>query len=182
MALAGPGARGPPWAGLGLIMAGVSVVVISDARSMKTVSGVLDDGGQGMLISLPVITLDETAMNEMHALVGDTAHSGRHDEAARIARTLESSAVRAHGVGSPQATRWIEVQAVLARLEGAPHRACVDRAYHEWSRVEDASALYDLAPSLLLLHAQVPGHRPEMADAVRRRLKRRGIAVPTVPA
>ncbi|MET9504153.1 DMT family transporter [Streptomyces sp. NPDC006622] len=194
------------WAGLALIMVGVSVVVISDARNTKTSSGILDGGGPRTLITLPVITLDETAVDEMHALVWDAAHAGRHAEAARIARTLEASAVRAHGVGSPQATRWIEVQAVLARLEGAPHRACalwltvvqhrlrtqsdditelracMDRAYHEWSRVEDPNALYDLAPSLLLLHARVPGHRPQMADAVRQRLRHRGIAMPTMPA
>ncbi|WP_328672296.1 DMT family transporter [Streptomyces sp. NBC_00328] len=201
---------GTAWLGLAMITGGVTVVVVGDARAGRGAVAALPDEATGnpAVDALPIITLDRTAIDELHGAIFATAHAGRHAEAARTARALHTTAVRGHGLGSPQAIHWTEVRAVLARiaddpalacelwlsaahfrlgLRGADHnpaevRACLDRALHEWSRVKDNAAISELARPLLLLYGSVADHRPEAAEAIRRRLRRRGINSPAIPA
>ncbi|MCQ4211670.1 hypothetical protein M4J07_001597, partial [Streptomyces longispororuber] len=130
-----------------------------------------------------------------HAVLLAAAQAGRHGEAASIAATWESEALRTHGAGSPQAIHWLEVRADLARLAQDPGRSCelwsavaqarlargeaptdedveaaVDRAHHQWEQVDDPARARSHARALTALRAQVPGRRPGAAEAIRRRL------------
>ncbi|MGY0489632.1 hypothetical protein [Streptomyces sp. WG-D5] len=130
-----------------------------------------------------------------HAVILAAVREGRHGEAADLAATWESQALRAHGMRSAEVVHWMEVRADLARLADEPGRSCelwigvahariargespsdedveaaVDRAHHQWEQVDDPARARGHAAALVALREQVPGRRPGALDAIKRRL------------
>ncbi|MGW1505632.1 hypothetical protein ACWCQW_45445 [Streptomyces mirabilis] len=54
-------------------------------------------------------------------------------------------------------------------------RACLDRAFQEWGEGEDDHVIGALAPALRTMYEHDPDHRPDVPDAIGRRLLRRRI-------
>jgi drug/metabolite transporter (DMT)-like permease len=169
--------------GLFMILAGVVVVVMGDARGTGAVVEVA-----GPLERVPDLLRTRTSTSaDHHAYLYDAAYEGRLHEAEAAIRQLETSDIGAHGVRSPEAIRWIEVRAVVARISGntalaarlwttaarfhteAPRsgleevRACLDRAYQEWSNLEDEATVAALTP---VLRAMFQTHLSHHRDAI----------------
>lgn len=196
---------GSTWPGLAVIMLGVAWVVVADARRADPMTR--DAGGTrdpAPLAQHPPVTSHSAPGGDTHTRVLREAYAGRFTEAEATVRELESQAIRAHGVKSPQATHWTEVRAAVARIAGDhalaarlwltaarfhsslqhPNlhmtRVCLDHAFHEWGNVADADAVGALAPVLREMYAKYPFHRPEAIDALDRRLRRMALH-PTSP-
>ncbi|MGW1595142.1 hypothetical protein [Streptomyces sp. NPDC002343] len=132
-----------------------------------------------------------------HAAISAAVRGGRHQEADGLAARYEEDAVRAHGAGSEQALHWREVRADLAMFAGDPARSCrawlavaearlaagqaadapaveaaVDRAHHQWGRIEDTARARELGPALAELRLRVPGRRSGALENIRRQLGR----------
>ncbi|WP_327238291.1 hypothetical protein OG349_34155 [Streptomyces sp. NBC_01317] len=130
-----------------------------------------------------------------HPAILAAARDGRHAEAASIAATWESAALRTYGPGSAQAIHWLEVRADLARLVGDAARSCelwmaaaqarlargeagddkdveanVDRAHHQWEQLDDPVRARSLAPALTALRRAVPGRKDGALQAIQRRI------------
>ncbi|MET9483120.1 hypothetical protein [Streptomyces sp. NPDC006638] len=130
-----------------------------------------------------------------HPAILAAARDGRHAEAASIATTWESAALRTYGPGSPQAIHWLEVRADLARLADDAARSCelwmaaaqarlargeagddrdveanVDRAHHQWEQLNDPVRARALAPALTALRREVPGRKDGALQAIQRRI------------
>ncbi|MFI0164405.1 hypothetical protein [Streptomyces sp. NPDC017095] len=137
------------------------------------------------------------AVEDPHALVSAAVRGGRHGEADGIAARHEEEAVRAHGAASEQALHWREVRADLAMFAGDPVASCrawlavaedrlaagqaadapavesaVDRAHHQWARIEDTARARELGPALAELRHRVPGRRHGALEDIRRQLVR----------
>ncbi|QES23978.1 hypothetical protein [Streptomyces venezuelae] len=135
------------------------------------------------------------AAQDPHPAILAAAMAGRHGEAAAVAAAWESEALRRHGPRSAEAVHWTEVRADLARLAGEPARSCelwlaaaesrlalrqpadapdveaaVDRAHHQWERIDDRTRAGAIGPALVALRERVPGRRPGALDALRRRM------------
>ncbi|WSM77166.1 hypothetical protein OIE78_16670 [Streptomyces cellulosae] len=131
-----------------------------------------------------------------HAAVTAAVRAGRHAEADALAARLEQAAGLAHGPVSEEALHWTEVRADLAMLAGDAARSCgawmalagtrlaagqpsdapaveaaVDRAHHQWGRVEDPVRVRELGVRLVELRSRVPGRREGAVEHVRRRLR-----------
>ncbi|MFJ2261545.1 DMT family transporter [Streptomyces sp. NPDC087844] len=191
---------GLAWPGLLMIMMGVAVVVVGDARQPDAAAG--DMGGTGVPLTLPqhaLLTPDSASAGDVHSLLWREAREGRFEEVeARIAK-LEVASIRTHGAKSSEATHWIEVRAVVARIAGKHSlaarlwlsaarfhassslsdpvkvRACLDQALHEWGNEKANDAIGALAPALRDMLARYPDHRPEALNAIDERLRRRGL-------
>ncbi|WP_416519498.1 hypothetical protein [Streptomyces achromogenes] len=132
-----------------------------------------------------------------HAAISAAVRGGLHREADGLAARYEEAAVRAHGAGSEQALHWREVRADLAMFAGDPVRSCrawlavaearlaagqpadapaveaaVDRAHHQWGRVEDPARARELGLALARLRLTVPGRRRGALENVQRQLGR----------
>ncbi|MFJ8081757.1 hypothetical protein ACIQ6Y_14205 [Streptomyces sp. NPDC096205] len=132
-----------------------------------------------------------------HAAITAAVQAGRHTDADALAARWEEAAVRAHGPGSAEALHWTEVRADLAMLAGDPVRSCrtwltvaaarlaagqapdapevesaVDRAHHQWGRIDDGARARELGPALVELRSRVPGRRQGALEDVRGRLGR----------
>ncbi|MFF2523408.1 hypothetical protein [Streptomyces liangshanensis] len=130
-----------------------------------------------------------------HPAILAAAREGRHAEAASIASTWESGALRTYGPGSAQAIHWLEVRADLARLAEDAARSCelwmaaaqarlargeatddkdveagVDRAHHQWEQLDDPARARSLAPALTALRRAVPGRKDGALQAIQRRI------------
>ncbi|MFJ7204846.1 hypothetical protein ACIQWR_15050 [Streptomyces sp. NPDC098789] len=105
----------------------------------------------------------------IHAL----ATAGRHTEAAALAQAWEEHVVQQTGPGSPEATRWLEIRADLARMAGtfgtatrlwtsaglirlarqspdAPEvHAAAAGALYCWTQLRDQGTALDTAPELI---------------------------------
>ncbi|MFI0188108.1 hypothetical protein ACH4PW_11185 [Streptomyces sp. NPDC017082] len=137
------------------------------------------------------------AVEDPHALISAAVRGGRHGEADGIAARHEEEAVRAHGAASEQALHWREVRADLAMFAGDPVASCrawlalaedrlaagqavdapavesaVDRAHHQWARIEDTARARELGPALAELRHRVPGRRHGALEDIRRQLVR----------
>ncbi|MES4886885.1 hypothetical protein [Streptomyces sp. NPDC096012] len=133
---------------------------------------------------------------EPHAAISAAVRGGRHDEADALAARYELAAVRAHGPASEDALHWSEVRADLAMFAGDAARSCrawmavagvrlaagqapdapavesaVDRAHHQWGRIEDAARARELGPALAELRLRVPGRRDGALENVQRQLR-----------
>lgn len=131
-----------------------------------------------------------------HAALSAAVRAGRHADADRLAARHQEAAVRRHGPASEDALHWAEVRADLAMFAGDPVRSCrawlgvagfrlasghapdapavesaVDRAHHQWGRIEDADQVRELGIKLAELRARVPGRREGALDDVRERLE-----------
>ncbi|MDN3296815.1 hypothetical protein QWM81_22760 [Streptomyces ficellus] len=148
-----------------------------------------------------------TATDALPAILA-AAQAGRHEEAAAAAAAWERHARQTHGPGSLQAIHWTEVRADLARLAGDPAESCrlwmtaaqarlerqqtrddpdvegaVDRAHHQWERLNDPETARALAPSLIALRRLVPGRQRGALQVLQRRLERwHDTAGPALPA
>jgi hypothetical protein len=105
-----------------------------------------------------------------------------------------STSLPVHGAKSAEATHWIEVRAVVARI-AADHalsarlwltaarfhsssarrdlpstRTCLDHAYREWYGVTDEDVIDELASALRAMCQQDPYYSTEMLAALDRRL------------
>ncbi|GAA2278377.1 hypothetical protein GCM10010145_63420 [Streptomyces ruber] len=130
-----------------------------------------------------------------HAAITAAVQAERHDEADALAARCERAARKAHGPASEEALHWAEVRADLAMLAGDAVRSCrtwltvaaarlaageapdaaavetaVDRAHHQWGRVEDVMQASELGAVLLELRRKVPGKRSGAVRHVERRL------------
>ncbi|MEV4426856.1 hypothetical protein ACIGN6_03060 [Streptomyces sp. NPDC053792] len=135
------------------------------------------------------------AVEDPHPAILAAAMAGRHGEAAAVAAAWEHEALRRHGYRSVEAVHWMEVRADLARLAGEPARSCelwlaaaearlglgqrpddpdvegaVDRAHHQWERIDDPARARALGPILVDLRRRVPGRRPGALAALTRRM------------
>lgn len=131
-----------------------------------------------------------------HAAVTAAVRAGRHAEADALAARLEQAAGFAHGPVSEEALHWTEVRADLAMLAGDAARSCrawmalagvrlaagqpadapaveaaVDRAHHQWGRIDDPVRVRELGLELVGLRGRVPGRREGAVEHVRRRLR-----------
>ncbi len=131
-----------------------------------------------------------------HAALAAWVASGRHGDADAFAARWEQAAVREHGAASEEALHWSEVRADLAMMAGDAVRSCrawltvaatrlamgqsadapqveaaVDRAHHQWGRIDDPASARELGPLLAELRARVPGRRHGALDHVRRQLR-----------
>ncbi|MEN3582698.1 hypothetical protein AAH978_00810 [Streptomyces sp. ZYX-F-203] len=136
-------------------------------------------------------------LGDPHAVISAAVRAGRHSEAAALAARHERAAERDHGEASAQALHWAEVRADLAMLAGDPALSCrvwlsvarvrleagepedapaveaaVDRAHHQWSRVDDRNHAWELGVLLVDVRGRVPGGRAGAVDHVRRELAR----------
>ncbi|MFG2640251.1 hypothetical protein ACGFYP_04650 [Streptomyces sp. NPDC048370] len=130
-----------------------------------------------------------------HPAILAAARAGRHGEAVAVAVAWEQAALRRYGARSPEAVHWMEVRADLARLAGEPARSCelwigvararlglsqgpqdpdvegaVDRAHHQWERIEDPARTRELGNALVALRRRVPGRRAGALAALQRRM------------
>jgi hypothetical protein len=130
-----------------------------------------------------------------HVLISAAVAARRHGDADALAAHHELNAVRAHGPASEEALHWSEVRADLAMFAGDPVRSCrawlavattrltagqapdapavesaVDRAHHQWGRIDDPARARELGPALAELRARVPGRREGALDHVHKHL------------
>ncbi|MFF5472441.1 hypothetical protein [Streptomyces achromogenes] len=135
--------------------------------------------------------------SDPHAAISAAVRGGLHEEADGLAARYEEAAAREHGAGSEQALHWREVRADLAMFAGDPVRSCrawlavaearlaagqaadapaveaaVDRAHHQWGRIEDPAPARELGPALARLRLRVPGRRRGALENVQRQLGR----------
>ncbi|MGW6569432.1 hypothetical protein [Streptomyces sp. NPDC054975] len=140
----------------------------------------------------PAATVHEP---DPHPTILAAAHAGRHGEAVAVAVAWEQAALRRYGARSPEAVHWMEVRADLARLAGQPARSCelwigaararlalsqgpqdpdvegaVDRAHHQWERIEDPARARELGNALVALRRRVPGRKAGALAALQRRM------------
>ncbi|WP_405955689.1 hypothetical protein [Streptomyces phaeochromogenes] len=135
--------------------------------------------------------------SDPHAEITAAVESGRHAEAAELAGRQEQEALRAHGPGADEVVHWMEVRADLAMFAGDAELSCriwlavadvrlaagqepaapgveaaVDRAHHQWGRIDDSARARELGPALAGLRLRVPGRRQGALDDVQRHLSR----------
>ncbi|WP_416975905.1 hypothetical protein [Streptomyces sp. 4F14] len=131
-----------------------------------------------------------------HAAITAAVQSGRHGDADVLAARQEETAVEEYGPGSDEALHWAEVRADLAMLAGDAERSCrtwlsvaslrlaggqpadapaveaaVDRAHHQWGRIDALTPARELAPALTALRTRVPGRREGALDHIRQQLR-----------
>ncbi|MGW1779478.1 hypothetical protein ACWCQQ_10095 [Streptomyces sp. NPDC002143] len=131
-----------------------------------------------------------------HTAISGAVRAGRHADADSLAARWEQAAVVAHGRGSEEALHWAEVRADLAMFAGDAERSCrtwlavavvrlevgqpvdapaveaaVDRAHHQWGRIDSAARARELGPALAELRARVPGRREGALDHVQQQLR-----------
>ncbi|MET8943325.1 hypothetical protein ABZX30_06990 [Streptomyces sp. NPDC004542] len=131
-----------------------------------------------------------------HAEISAAVRAGRHADADALAARHEEAAVRAYGPASEDALHWAEVRADLAMFAGDPARSCrtwltvasarlaagqppeapaveaaVDRAHHQWGRIDDTARARELGPALAELRLRVPGRTQGALDHVQQHLR-----------
>ncbi|MET8450215.1 hypothetical protein [Streptomyces sp. NPDC005209] len=143
-----------------------------------------------------LLTAQAPQSGDPHAVIAAAVKAGRHTEADALAAQWERTAVRAHGPGSEDALHWAEVRADLAMFAGDPVRSCrtwltvatarlaagqaphapavesaVDRAHHQWGRIDDPARARELGPALAELRLRVPGRKQGALDHVQQHLR-----------
>lgn len=106
--------------GLFVIMLGVTVVVAADARRAGPLAGGPGEARVPVTVPAhPFPTLGAVHVGDPRAHLWSAAREGRFDEVEATIRRLEVRAIQNHGTKSPEATHWIEVRAVVARIAGS---------------------------------------------------------------
>lgn len=146
--------------------------------------------------SLPAREEAPPAATDPHAAITAAVQAERHDEAEALAARHEQDALQAYGPGSEQALHWTEVRADLAMFAGDAERSCrtwlavatarlaagqaphapavetaVDRAHHQWGRIDDVARARELGPALAELRHRVPGRREGALQHIQRHLE-----------
>ncbi|MET7684565.1 DMT family transporter [Streptomyces sp. NPDC005423] len=199
------------WPGLLMITLGVSAVVVADARRANpatetdTVTDMDTAGEVRGLVAFPqhpLLALNHIPGGDIHAFLWSEARRGRFRAVEATIRKLENEAVRMHGAKSAEATHWIEVRAVVARIT-ADHalsarlwltaarfhassargdlpstRTCLDHAYQEWCGVTDEDVIDELASALREMFRQDPYYSTEMLAALDKRLLHKPVHSP----
>ncbi|MEU9411436.1 DMT family transporter [Streptomyces sp. NPDC048281] len=171
---------GAAWPGLAMIMLGVAVVVIGDARGAPAAPELPGQVGAGLHTLLQHPILAAAPADDVYDGIWRDARLGRLAEAEHAIRRSENHAVRLHGAKSAEATHWIEVRAHVAHLTGdgrlAVHlwlsaarfhaepprretvrmRGCLERAFTEWRGLRDDGAVRELGPVLRQMYASQP--------------------------
>ncbi|MFD9460605.1 hypothetical protein [Streptomyces sp. NPDC060027] len=139
---------------------------------------------------------ESSPSSDPHGEITAAVRAGRHGEAVGLAGRREEEALRAYGPGSEQVLHWMEVRADLAMFAGDPERSCrtwlavavarldagqaadapevesaVDRAHHQWGRVDDPARARELGAELARLRLRVPGRREGALDHVQEQLR-----------
>ncbi|MEV0219990.1 hypothetical protein [Streptomyces sp. NPDC050704] len=147
--------------------------------------------------SPPTTASSPENVTDPHAAITAAVQHGRHAEAAELAERWEQAALRAYGPGADEVVHWMEVRADLAMFAGDAARSCrtwlavadarlaagqaadapgveaaVDRAHHQWGRIDDSARARELGPALADLRLRVPGRRQGALDDVQRNLSR----------
>lgn len=190
------------WPGLLMIMLGVTAVVVADARRADPATDTDTTGEVRGLVAFPqhpLLALNHIPGGDIHAFLWREAHRGRFRAVESTIRKLENEAVRVHGAKSAEATHWIEVRAVVARI-AADHalsarlwltaarfhssparrdlpstRTCLDHAYQEWHGVTDEDVIDELAAELRSMCRQDPYYSTEMLATLDRRLLHKAV-------
>ncbi|WP_405881426.1 DMT family transporter [Streptomyces sp. NBC_01384] len=185
------------WPGLLMIMLGVTAVVVADARRADPVTDTDTTGEVRGLVAFPqhpLLALNHIPGDDIHAFLWREAYMGRFTVVEATIRKLENKAVRVHGAKSAEATHWIEVRAVVARI-AADHalsarlwltaarfhsssarrdlpstRTCLDHAYQEWYGVTGEDVIDELASALRTMCQQDPYYSTEMLAVLDGRL------------
>ncbi|MEU9456243.1 DMT family transporter [Streptomyces sp. NPDC048277] len=170
------------WPGLVMIMLGVAVVVIGDARRAPSVQDLPghDRSSLHTLLQHPILATAPPPGEDVYERIWRDARLGRPAEAENTIRQLENHAVRLHGAKSAEATRWIEVRAHVAHLSGdgslavqlwlsaarfhaepprtdiTRTRLCLERAFTEWRHLPDHTAMCDLGRVLREMYTRHP--------------------------
>ncbi|MEU1305463.1 DMT family transporter [Streptomyces shenzhenensis] len=170
------------WPGLVMIMLGVAVVVIGDARRAPSPTDLpgQDRTGLHTLLQHPILATAPPPGEDVYDRIWCDARLGRLNEAENTIRRLENHAVRSHGARSAEATHWIEVRAHAAHLSGdgrlavhlwlsaarfhadrpeadtARTRLCLEHAFTEWRHLSDHTAILELAPALREMYTRHP--------------------------
>ncbi|MGW5649884.1 DMT family transporter [Streptomyces humi] len=176
---------GAAWPGLFMIMLGVAVVVVGDARRAPAVTDPPgpDRAGRRTVLQHPILAA--APADDVYDGIWRDARLGRLAEAEHAIRHLENHAVRSHGAKSAEATHWIEVRAHVAHLtgdgrlavrlwlsaarfhadpprpDGARTRLCLERAFTEWRSLPDGTATNELAPALRQMYASQSNDPPD---------------------
>ncbi|MFE9608095.1 hypothetical protein [Streptomyces sp. NPDC006012] len=162
-----------------------------DQLHQQVVARLGDEVAGDILLTAPAAT-----GGDPHAAISAAVQAGRHAEADALAAEWEQTAVRAYGPGSEDALHWTEVRADLAMFAGDPVRSCrtwlavasarltagqsadapaveaaVDRAHHQWGRIDDPARARELGPALAELRLRVPGRRQGALDHVQQQLQ-----------
>ncbi|MEU8980292.1 hypothetical protein [Streptomyces sp. NPDC048309] len=142
-------------------------------------------------------SLDRVDSMDPHEAISTAVQAGRHGEAAELAGRREREALRTYGPGSEQVLHWMEVRADLAMFAGDAELSCrtwlaiasarlgarqaadapavesaVDRAHHQWGRVDDPARARELGSALADLRLRVPGRREGALDHIQQQLRR----------
>ncbi|MGW0766069.1 hypothetical protein [Streptomyces sp. NPDC002676] len=150
----------------------------------------------GGSVPRPPFTPPPGSVADPHAAISAAVRAGRHPEADALAAQHEAAAVRSHGPASEEALHWAEVRADLAMFAGDAVRSCqtwlalagvrlaagqavdapaveaaVDRAHHQWGRIDDPARARELGPALAELRLRVPGRRNGALENVRQQLR-----------
>jgi hypothetical protein len=132
-----------------------------------------------------------------HEAISAAVQDGRHGEAAELAGWREREALRGYGPGSEQVLHWMEVRADLAMFAGDAELSCrtwleiasarlhagqaadapavesaVDRAHHQWGRLDDPARARELGSALAAVRQRVPGRREGALDHIQQQLRR----------
>ncbi|WP_406171709.1 hypothetical protein [Streptomyces sp. NBC_00996] len=147
--------------------------------------------------SPPLPAQPPAAPADPHETISAAVQAGRHGEADALAGQREQEALRMYGPASETVLHWMEVRADLAMFAGDAERSCrtwlaiagarlnagqapdspavesaVDRAHHQWGRLDDAARARELGPALADLRLRVPGRRRGALDHVQQQLRR----------
>ncbi|MFB7495064.1 hypothetical protein ACFC09_10225 [Streptomyces sp. NPDC056161] len=162
-----------------------------DQLHQEVVARLGEEMAGDILLTAPAVT-----GGDPHAAISAAVQAGRHAEADALAAEWEQTAVRAYGPGAEDALHWTEVRADLAMFAGDAVRSCrtwlavasarlaagqstdapaveaaVDRAHHQWGRIEDPARARELGPALAELRLRVPGRRQGALDHVQQQLQ-----------
>jgi len=149
-----------------------------------------------MATAPPLPAQPPVAPADPHESISAAVQAGRHGEAAALAGQWEQQALRTYGPASEQVLHWMEVRADLAMFAGDAELSCrvwlsvasarldagqpsdapsvesaVDRAHHQWGRIDDTARARELGPALADLRLRVPGRREGALDHVQQHLR-----------
>lgn len=150
-----------------------------------------------VVASPPLPAQPPAAPADPHETISAAVQAGRHGEADALAGQREQEALRTYGPASEAVLHWMEVRADLAMFAGDAERSCrtwlaiagarlnagqapdspavesaVDRAHHQWGRIDDPPRACELGPMLADLRLRVPGRRQGALDHVQQQLRR----------
>ncbi|MFG2986321.1 hypothetical protein ACGFYQ_34560 [Streptomyces sp. NPDC048258] len=135
------------------------------------------------------------AVQDPRPHIHSLATSGRHLEAATLARAWEQHALQTYGFTSPETVQWVEIRADLARMAGdfrlatrlwtgvgrtrlayqppdaAEVHAAAAGALYCWTQLKDEAAVRDAGTELMDLLRSLPSVDPKYLHLAQQRLE-----------